>query len=74
MAAAPDLNQAYLPFLHGVGLANYFTDPAFRAGLAKPVHEDRNAAVLHFVNLFADPAKTWPRTWRSCGSTGRRSS
>jgi isopentenyl diphosphate isomerase/L-lactate dehydrogenase-like FMN-dependent dehydrogenase len=55
-----DLDQAYLPFLHGVGTANYFTDPAFRAGLAKPVHEDPNAAVLHFVGMFADPGKTWP--------------
>ncbi|MGY4971110.1 lactate 2-monooxygenase [Streptomyces nigrescens] len=55
-----DLDQAYLPFLHGVGTANYFSDPAFRAGLAKPVHEDPNAAVRHFVGMFADPAKTWP--------------
>ncbi|MFB6956101.1 lactate 2-monooxygenase [Streptomyces sp. NPDC056309] len=55
-----DLDQAYLPFLHGVGTANYFSDPAFRAGLAKPVHEDPNAAVLHFVGMFADPGKTWP--------------
>ncbi|MEU1628819.1 lactate 2-monooxygenase [Streptomyces sp. NPDC020096] len=54
-----DLDQAYLPFLHGVGTANYFTDPAFQAGLAKPVHEDRDAAVLHFVRMFADPTKTW---------------
>ncbi|MFF7230967.1 alpha-hydroxy-acid oxidizing protein [Streptomyces sioyaensis] len=55
-----DLDQAYLPFLHGVGTANYFTDPAFTAGLAKPVHEDPDAAVMHFVGMFADPAKTWP--------------
>ncbi|MFD4576250.1 lactate 2-monooxygenase [Streptomyces sp. NPDC058417] len=55
-----DLDQAYLPFLRGVGTANYFTDPAFRAGLAKPVHEDTDAAVMRFVSLFADPAKTWP--------------
>ncbi|AZS75508.1 alpha-hydroxy-acid oxidizing enzyme [Streptomyces lydicus] len=55
-----DLDQAYLPFLHGVGTANYFSDPAFQAGLAKPVHEDPNAAVRHFVGMFADPAKTWP--------------
>ncbi|POX45368.1 lactate 2-monooxygenase [Streptomyces sp. Ru72] len=55
-----DLDQAYLPFLHGVGTANYFSDPAFQAGLAKPVHEDPDAAVLHFVNMFADPGKTWP--------------
>ncbi|MEU6492499.1 lactate 2-monooxygenase [Streptomyces sp. NPDC046984] len=55
-----DLDQAYLPFLHGVGTANYFSDPAFQAGLAKPVHEDPDAAVMHFVGMFADPGKTWP--------------
>lgn len=55
-----DLDQAYLPFLHGVGTANYFTDPAFLAGLAKSPQEDPNAAVLHFLGLFADPGKTWP--------------
>ncbi|MEU5366790.1 lactate 2-monooxygenase [Streptomyces sp. NPDC005925] len=55
-----DLDQAYLPFVHGVGTANYFSDPAFRAGLAKPVDEDPKAAVLHFFSLFSDPAKTWP--------------
>ncbi|GAA3309284.1 hypothetical protein GCM10020295_73550 [Streptomyces cinereospinus] len=55
-----DLDQAYLPFLHGVGTANYFSDPAFRAGLAKPVHEDPDAAVTHFFGMFADPARTWP--------------
>lgn len=55
-----DLDRAYLPFLHGVGTANYFSDPAFRAGLAKPVHEDPDAAVMHFVGMFADPAKSWP--------------
>lgn len=55
-----DLDQAYLPFLNGVGTANYFTDPAFRAGLAKPVHEDPNAAVRHFLGLFGDASHTWP--------------
>ncbi|MHC5908179.1 alpha-hydroxy-acid oxidizing protein, partial [Streptomyces sp. S6] len=55
-----DLDQAYLPFLRGVGAANHFTDPAFLAGLAKPPQEDLDAAVLRFVSLFADPGKTWP--------------
>ncbi len=34
---------AYLPFLQGEGIANYLTDPAFRAGLAKPPEEDPQA-------------------------------
>ncbi|WP_163509393.1 alpha-hydroxy-acid oxidizing protein [Fodinicola acaciae] len=54
-----DLDTAYLPFLRGVGTANYFTDPAFEAGLGKPVHEDPRAAVMHFVQLFNDASKTW---------------
>jgi isopentenyl diphosphate isomerase/L-lactate dehydrogenase-like FMN-dependent dehydrogenase len=54
-----DLDQAYLPFLRGIGTANYFTDPAFQAGLAKPVEEDPDAAVMHFVQMFVDPSTTW---------------
>jgi lactate 2-monooxygenase len=54
-----DLDQAYLPFLRGIGMANYFSDPAFLAGLAKPVEEDLTSAVLHFAQMFADPSKTW---------------
>nr|MDT0665120.1 alpha-hydroxy-acid oxidizing protein [Micromonospora sp. DSM 115978] len=54
-----DLDQAYLPFLHGVGTANYFSDPAFTAGLARSVADDPQAAVMHFVQMFADPTKTW---------------
>ena len=31
-----DLEGAYLPFLHGKGIAQYTSDPVFRAGLAQP--------------------------------------
>lgn len=54
-----DLEQAYLPFLTTEGLANYFSDPAFRAGLANPPEQDQQAAVLHWVGMFGDPALTW---------------
>src|SRR3954449_4518693 len=54
-----DLDTAYLPFLQGVGIANYTSDPAFRAGLAAPPEEDPNAAVLHFLGMFNHPALTW---------------
>ncbi|MER5556317.1 lactate 2-monooxygenase [Streptomyces sp. NPDC002793] len=54
-----DLDQAYMPFLHGVGTANYFTDPAFLAGLTSPVEEDPAAAVAHFFRMSGDPGKTW---------------
>jgi lactate 2-monooxygenase len=54
-----DLDRGYLPFLRGEGLANYFTDPAFQAGLGKPAEEDPNAAILHFLGMFSNPATTW---------------
>ena len=54
-----DLATAYLPFLQGEGIANYTTDPAFRAGLATSPEEDPNAAVLHFLGMFNNPALTW---------------
>ena len=54
-----DLAHAYLPFLHRLGLANYESDPAFLAGLQKPPDEDPGAAVLHWMSMFGDPAKTW---------------
>jgi isopentenyl diphosphate isomerase/L-lactate dehydrogenase-like FMN-dependent dehydrogenase len=54
-----DLDTAYLPFLQGEGIANYTTDPAFCAGLEKSPEEDPNAAVLHFLGMFNNPALTW---------------
>ena len=54
-----DLDQAYLPFLTTEGLANYLSDPAFRAGLAVPPEQDPQAAVLHWVGMFGDAALTW---------------
>ncbi len=35
-----DLQQAWLPFLKGMGIANYFHDPVFRAALEMPPEED----------------------------------
>jgi isopentenyl diphosphate isomerase/L-lactate dehydrogenase-like FMN-dependent dehydrogenase len=54
-----DLDQAYLPFLKGIGVANYFSDPVFRDGLAKPPEEDLQAAVGHWVTAFSNPGMTW---------------
>src|SRR5437016_4819134 len=34
-----DLELAYLPFLHGEGIANYLTDPVFRGALESPPEE-----------------------------------
>ena len=56
-----DLERAYLPFLQGLGIANYLSDPHFRSTLEKPPEEDLQAAVLQFVANFSDPSNTWER-------------
>jgi lactate 2-monooxygenase len=54
-----DLQQAWLPFLNGMGVANYFRDPVFRAALEKPPEEDQGAATGHFLSVQANPSLTW---------------
>lgn len=54
-----DLQQAYLPFLKGEGVANYFSDPVFRSRLAKPPEQDPFGAVVHFGSVFSDPTGSW---------------
>ncbi|HEY5816019.1 MAG TPA: lactate 2-monooxygenase [Solirubrobacterales bacterium] len=54
-----DLQQAWLPFLSGMGVANYFQDPVFRAGLTHPPEEDQGAATGHFLGVQANPSLTW---------------
>jgi lactate 2-monooxygenase len=54
-----DLQSAWLPFLSGVGLANYFSDPVFRSLLERSPEDDRQAAVLQFIYQFTNPELTW---------------
>lgn len=54
-----DLQQAYLPFLEGIGIDQYLSDPVFRSGLEKAPEEDIGAAVGHFLGVFSNPALTW---------------
>ncbi|MEV6274594.1 lactate 2-monooxygenase [Nocardia sp. NPDC051832] len=52
-----DLELAHLPFLHGKGIANYLSDPVFRAKLPKPPEESPEAmqiAVLTWIGLFGN--------------------
>jgi lactate 2-monooxygenase len=53
-----DLSTANFPQLRGHCLANYFTDPVFRAGLQRPPEEDPQGAVLRWVQIFGNPL-TW---------------
>ncbi|WP_119166757.1 alpha-hydroxy-acid oxidizing protein [Algihabitans albus] len=54
-----DLDNAYLPFLSAKGLANYTSDPVFRAALDVPPEADPRATVRHWSNVFAAPGRTW---------------
>ncbi len=54
-----DLANAYLPFLRGDGLANYFSDPVFRESLEAPPEEDPRPAIRRFAKVFNDPSRTW---------------
>jgi lactate 2-monooxygenase len=53
-----DLSTSNFPQLRGRCLANYTSDPVFRAGLQQPPEENPQAAVLHWVSLFGNPL-TW---------------
>ena len=54
-----DLQQAWLPFLQGMGVGNYFQDPAFRAALEKTPEEDPGMATGHFLGVQANPSLSW---------------
>ena len=54
-----DLQQAWLPFLEGVGNANYLQDPVFRAALERTPEEDMGAAIGHYLSVYVNPSLTW---------------
>ena len=54
-----DLGHAYLPFLKGEGVANYFSDPVFRAALERTPEEDPGPAIGHWAYQFSNPSVTW---------------
>ncbi|MFE3441884.1 lactate 2-monooxygenase [Nocardia sp. NPDC059180] len=52
-----DLEQAHLPFLQGKGIANYLSDPVFRAKLPAPPEDSEDAmrtAILTWAGLFGN--------------------
>ncbi|MES3517306.1 MAG: lactate 2-monooxygenase [Natronomonas sp.] len=53
------LERGYYPFLEGDGVANYFSDPAFRESLDVPPEDDPQAAVDRFLEIFGDESLTW---------------
>jgi lactate 2-monooxygenase len=54
-----DIEHGYLPMLDGEGLANYFTDPAFRDALDVSPEENEEVAIQHFLDVFGNPQLTW---------------
>ena len=54
-----DLSIASFPQLKGLCLANYFSDPVFRAKLAVPPEEDVAAATGLWTMLFGNPGFSW---------------
>jgi len=54
-----DIQKAYLPFLQGQGLANYFTDPVFRSLLKVMPETDPTEAVLLFLQVVNNPSLMW---------------
>ncbi len=58
-----DLNTANFPQLRGHCLANYFTDPAFRALLDAPPEEDVRGAVGMWSRLFGNSVSWDDLAW-----------
>ena len=54
-----DLQHGYLPFLKAEGVANYFSDPVFRAALENPPEQDPGPAIGHWAYQFANPGVSW---------------
>jgi isopentenyl diphosphate isomerase/L-lactate dehydrogenase-like FMN-dependent dehydrogenase len=54
-----DVENAYLPFLDGEGVANYLSDPAFRDSLDAPPEEDESTALWEFIEQFGDLSMDW---------------
>ena len=54
-----DLNLGSLPFLHGMGMAQYTTDPVFRDMLSEPPEDNVLAAAMQFLQVFSEPALDW---------------
>ncbi|RSL31421.1 hypothetical protein D7Z54_20465 [Salibacterium salarium] len=54
-----DLNHRWLPFLEGIGIANYLTDPIFRSKLSTSPEEDMTEAGETFREIFGNTSLSW---------------
>jgi isopentenyl diphosphate isomerase/L-lactate dehydrogenase-like FMN-dependent dehydrogenase len=65
-----DIQNAYLPFLTGEGLANYFSDPVFREAVGGDPRAHPARAAEFFAGVFSDPSRTWDDLARLRAATG----
>ena len=56
-----DLDIGFSPFLRGQGIAQYTSDPVFRALLPQTPEENPLGAAVQFTQLFSDPGVDWAR-------------
>jgi lactate 2-monooxygenase len=54
-----DLQHGFQPGLRGQGLANYLSDPVFRASLPRSPEDDPAGAAAAFGRVFSNPRLTW---------------
>lgn len=56
-----DLDIGYMPFLRSQGIAQYTSDPVFRAMLPQTPEDNPQAAAFQFTQIFSDPGLDWAR-------------
>jgi lactate 2-monooxygenase len=54
-----DLDASGPPAMRGLGNANFLSDPAFKAQLARSPKDDPGAANDHYLRVCTNPALTW---------------
>jgi isopentenyl diphosphate isomerase/L-lactate dehydrogenase-like FMN-dependent dehydrogenase len=54
-----DADEAAMPPLRGEGLANYTSDPVFRAAIDGPVEDNPEQVVERYLASFTDASLTW---------------
>lgn len=54
-----DLDRGYLPFLHGIGIANYASDPAFLSRLEPHRRGDAAELAQEWLRIFPNPGLSW---------------
>jgi lactate 2-monooxygenase len=64
-----DLHNAFLPFLSGEGMGNYFTDPVFKSKLEAPPEENIKAASKKALEEGNNTAFTWKDLEYICQQT-----